>query len=218
MDSHAIVLGSSGLVGNLLLKILLESKQYHSVTVFVRRQLEIQHPKLRQIITDFKDFKHLEKDIEGDILFSCLGSTKKKTPKKEDYVFVDKVIPDTFAEITSKKGLKQFHLVSAIGANSDSSIFYNRLKGELEDSIKEKKIPSINIYQPSLIKGKRKEFRFGESVFTFFFKLLDILLAGSLKKYKSINALDIAKAMYNVSLINKKGVYTFTSDKIKELA
>ncbi|WP_353138898.1 hypothetical protein [Pseudopedobacter sp.] len=88
----------------------------------------------------------------------------------------------------------------------------------MEDSIKEKKIPSINIYQPSLIKGKRKEFRFGETVFTFFFKLLDILLAGSLNKYRSINALDIAKAMYNVSLINKKGVYTFTSDKIKELA
>ena len=218
MDSSAIVLGSSGLVGNLLLKLLLESRQYSSVTIFVRRQLELQHPKLKQIITDFKDLEALEELIEGDILFSCLGSTQKKTPRKEDYIFVDKIIPDTFAEIASGKGLKQFHLVSAMGANSNSSIFYNKLKGELEDSIKEKKIPSINIYQPSLIKGDRKEFRFGEKVTTFFFKFIDILLVGSLKKYRSIDALDIAKAMYNVSLMNKKGIYTFTSDKIKELA
>lgn len=218
MDSSAIVLGSSGLVGGLLLNILLQSNHYKEVTVFVRRPLKIEHPKLKQIITDFKDLQALEPQIKGDILFSCLGSTNKKTPNKVDYIFVDKTIPETFADIASKKGLLQFHLVSAMGANSKSSIFYNRLKGETEDIIKSKDIPSINIYQPSLITGNRNEFRLGEKLASILFKFVNLFLIGALKTYRSIAAADIATAMYNISLLNKKGVYTYTSDKIKELA
>ncbi|ADY53564.1 nucleoside-diphosphate-sugar epimerase [Pseudopedobacter saltans DSM 12145] len=218
MDSNVIVLGSNGLVGSLLLDILLKSHQYSYITVFVRKQLEIEHQKLNQIITDFKDLESLREHIHGDILFSCLGSTQKKTPNKEDYIFVDITIPSFFADMASRKGLKQIHLVSAVGASSASPLFYNKIKGQLEDFIKETEIPSINIYQPSLILGNRNEFRLGEKITSFLIKVIDPLLVGSFKKYRSTKALDIAKAMYNVSLEYKNGVYTYTSDKIKELA
>lgn len=218
MGLNAIILGSSGLVGGHLLDLLLQSKKYSHVKVFVRRPLDKKHQKLEQIVTDFSDMKKLEELITADVLFSCLGSTKKKTPDKKDYIFVDKTIPETFIEMAALKGLQQLHLVSAIGADSNSTIFYNQLKGELEDIVKQKQIPSIHIYQPSLIMGNRNEFRLGECIASALFKLLNPLMAGSLKKYRSIAASTIAEAMYQVSLNSRNGIYTYTTEKIKELA
>lgn len=218
MDKKAIILGASGLIGSELLQLLIESEHYKEIVVFVRKPLAVQSDKLVQSITDFKNLEKLKTLISADIVFSCLGSTKAKTPDKKDYIYIDKTIPETITTYASENKVQQFHIVSALGANANSSIFYNKIKGETEDFIKHLPIPGIYIYQPSLIKGNRKEKRFGEDLAVILSKFIDPLLIGRLKKYRSIESITIAKAMYNQSLKNEKGIFTISSDKIKELA
>ncbi len=218
MENKAIILGASGLVGSQLLDLLIASPHYNEIIVLVRKPLHINNPKVKEHITDFKNLEALKTVITGKAVFSCLGSTKAKTPNNKDYSYVDKIIPEKIALYASENGVEQFHIVSALGANPDSPIFYNRIKGETEVMIQRLNIPGVFIYQPSLIKGPRKEQRFGEKLAISLSKFIDPLLAGSLKKYRSIESITIAKAMYNQSIQNNKGIFIFPSDKIKELA
>ncbi len=218
MGKTAIILGASGLIGSELLKILIKSTEYDSIKIFVRKSLNINNQKVEEIITDFSDQERLIDEIDAEAIFSCLGSTKKKTPDLKDYKKVDHDIPLFFAKTAVEKELKSFHLVSSIGANSKSSNFYTKLKGEIEDDLKLIGLSSLHIYQPSFLEGNRKEKRIAEKIATSAFKLLNPILIGSLKKYRSIKATDVALAMYNQSVTELKGIHTYTTDKIKELA
>lgn len=218
MKKSAIILGSSGLIGSNLLTLLLENSNFESVKIFVRKILPIQHQKLIQILTNFEDLEAVKNEIRADVIFSCLGSTRNKTPDLQQYKKIDHDYPIYFAEEGLKNGLSEFHLISALGANSNSSNFYTKMKGETEDAIKNLKIPSLYIYQPSFLKGNRTENRLGEKIALIVMKLIDPLLIGSLKRYKTIAAEVVAKAMINESIKNKKGIFVLESDKIKELA
>ncbi|WP_234461816.1 NAD(P)H-binding protein [Pedobacter segetis] len=215
---RAIVLGASGLIGSNLLSGLLISDCFNEVTVFVRTALNQKHPKLKQVITDFKNLKELTGSINADIVFCCLGSTKKKTPDLEKYKYVDHDIPLFFANEALANGAKEYHLVSALGANPNSSNFYAKLKGNIEKDLKSLNFPSLYIYQPSFLEGERDENRPLEKMMTPIMKALNIILIGPLKKYQSIAARDVAKAMVNNAIKNKRGIFVIESDKIKELA
>lgn len=218
MKKSAIILGSSGLIGSNLLTLLLENSNFESVKIFVRKILPIQHQKLIQILTNFEELGAVKNEIKADVIFCCLGSTRKKTPDLQEYRKIDHDYPIYFAEEGLKNGLTEYHLISALGANSNSSNFYTKMKGETEDAIKNLEIPSLYIYQPSFLKGNRTENRLGEKIALIVMKLIDPLLMGSLKKYKTIAAEVVAKAMINESIKNKKGIFVLESDKIKELA
>jgi uncharacterized protein YbjT (DUF2867 family) len=218
MKKSAIILGSSGLIGSNLLTLLLENSNFESVKIFVRKILPIQHQKLIQILTNFEDLEAVKNEIRADVIFSCLGSTRNKTPDLQQYRKIDHDYPIYFAEEGLKNGLSEFHLISALGANSNSSNFYTKMKGETEDAIKNLKIPSLYIYQPSFLRGNRTENRLGEKIALIVMKIIDPLLMGSFKKYKTIAAEVVAKAMINESIKNKKGIFVLESDKIKELA
>ena len=218
MKKTAIVLGASGLIGSNLLPLLLENSNFESIKIFVRKTLPVQHPKLLQILTNFEDLEAVKNEIKADVIFCCLGSTKSKTPDLKQYRKIDHDYPIYFAEEGLKNGLTEYHLVSALGANSKSSNFYTKMKGETENAIKVLDISSLYIYQPSFLKGNRTEKRLGEKIALFVMKLTDPLLMGSLKKYKTIAAEVVAKAMINESIKNKKGIFVLESDKIKELA
>lgn len=213
----AIILGASGLIGGELLTLLLNSDSYSEIIAFSRKPLTIQDSKLNQVITDFDNLESLKSTIKSEILFCCMGSTKKKTPNLKDYKRVDHDIPLFFAKEGLNNNLLQFHLVSALGANPNSSNFYTQLKGEIEQDLKTLPIPSLFIYQPSFLDGERTEKRRLEKVMLKLMKYINPLLAGSLKKYQSIKAKDVAKAMFNESIQNKSGIFVFKSDKIKEL-
>jgi uncharacterized protein YbjT (DUF2867 family) len=218
MKKTAIVLGASGLIGSNLLPLLLKNSNFESIKIFVRKTLPVQHPKLLQILTNFEDLETVKNEIKADVIFCCLGSTKSKTPDLKQYRKIDHDYPIYFAEEGLKNGLTEYHLVSALGANSKSSNFYTKMKGETENAIKELDISSLYIYQPSFLKGNRTEKRLGEKIALLVMKLIDPLLMGSLKKYKTIAAEVVAKAMINESIKNKKGIFVLESDKIKELA
>jgi uncharacterized protein YbjT (DUF2867 family) len=145
--------------------------------------------------------------------FCCIGTTKAKTPDKETYKKIDYGIPVTAARLTKQNGIEKFIVISAMGAEENSGIFYNKTKGEMERDVLKQNIEKTYILQPSLIVGNRNESRLGEEIAIFFMKTIGFLIP---KKYKMIKAETIAEAM----LVLAKDGYSehiITSEKIKEI-
>lgn len=215
---EAILLGASGLIGGELLKFLLADPNYSKVKIIVRKELPITNKKLEQIIADFTTIEAYKDKLQADVVFSCLGSTKKKTPDLKEYYQIDHDYPLLVAKLAKDHGVESFHLVSSLGANRSSSVFYTRMKGETEDDISNLGFKSFHIYRPSLLTGARIENRFMEKLAECIMTVLNPLLLGSLKKYRSIPGKTVASAMYKQSLINSVGIFVYPSDKIKKLA
>lgn len=195
MIKKAIVYGASGLVGSYILETLLNNANYEQVIIVVRTTLNIEHPKLKTIIGDYNSLSEVVKGIQADEIFIALGTTQKKTPDKKLYYKIDHDYPVLAAKLAKENGAKAVFLVSAIGANAKSSIFYTRMKGETEQDIINLNLDHTNIFRPSMILGDRKESRPLEKVFIGIFKFINPLFVGGMNKYKGIEASDIAKAM-----------------------
>jgi uncharacterized protein YbjT (DUF2867 family) len=188
------------------------------VTALVRRPFEVSHPKLKQLIIDFETLDNYKKDLSGDVIYCCLGSTIKKTPDLTDYRKVDHDYPLALGKIAVDNSIAQYHLVSALGADQSSKIFYTRLKGETERDLKDLKIKSLHIYQPALLTGNRMEHRKFEKFYIGAMKLLNPLLMGGIKKYRSIEARTVAQTMINQTFKNLEGVNIYPSNIIEQLA
>ena len=201
----AILYGASGLVGSYILDNLLNNANYQQVIIVVRKDLNIQHPKLKTLIGDFNTLPEVVKDIQVDEVFIALGTTQKKTPDKKLYYQIDHDYPILATKLAKENGAKAVFLVSALGANAKSSIFYSKLKGETEQDITSLNLDHTYIFRPSMILGNRKENRPAEKVFIGIFKFINPIFVGGLSKYKGIEAEDIAKAMINsANTLNEK--------------
>ncbi|MBB5397336.1 NAD(P)H-binding protein [Mucilaginibacter sp. AK015] len=217
MAYRAIIAGASGLIGSNLLNILLEAPRYSEVLVLVRRQLPIQHKKLTQLVINFDELEKYHAAIAGHAVFCCLGTTKSQTPDEKRYRQIDHDYPLLLAKFAQQNQVDQFHVVSAIGADKTSVFFYTKLKGELEDDLKQVGLKSLHIYQPSMLTGHRDKPRPAEKLIGGLFKIIDPLLLGRLKKYRSVNGATLAHAMYKKSLEDAAGIFTYTSDKINKI-
>jgi uncharacterized protein YbjT (DUF2867 family) len=215
-DKTAIILGATGLTGGLILKSLLLDDQYQKIKLFSRSSVGITAPKIEEFLIDLLCLEEHKDVFTADVVFCCIGTTKKKSPDKESYKKIDYGIPVAAAKIAKSNGITTFIVISALGANAKSTVFYNKVKGEMEDAVLEQEIPRTFILQPSLIGGDRAEKRGGEWVFKQVMKVVDILLVGSLKKYKTIAPETIAKAMLWLA-DNKYDQAKIESDKIKTL-
>ena len=203
----AIVIGATGLVGNLITQKLLEDNRYEKVKVFVRRSLNINNPKLEEHIVDFDNIELWKNNLSGDELYSALGTTIKKAGSKDAQYKIDFTYQYETAKAASENGVKKYLLVSSLGANSKSSNFYLQMKGSLDEKVQQLSFDQIRIFRPSILVGDRSEKRFGES--------LGIKIAGTftkiipaLKKYQPIEASQVAEAMIKSANQN-------LSDKIK---
>jgi uncharacterized protein YbjT (DUF2867 family) len=205
MGKKAVLVGASGLIGGHLLEILLDADTYDEVLILVRKKIHFTHPKLTQLVTDFDQMESHSSSITGDVVFSCLGTTRNKTPDRKLYYKIDHDFPLRLAMMALGNGVKQFHLVSSIGANPDSGTFYIRLKGETERDISALNFYSSFMYEPSMLTGREYETRFGEVFFEELFKIVNHLLIGRWKKYRSISGEAVAKAMYEQSLKDEPG-------------
>jgi uncharacterized protein YbjT (DUF2867 family) len=214
----AIIAGASGLIGAHLLQILLNEKGYDEVLILVRKELPIQHTKLKQLVIDYTRLNNYAGLIKGDTIFCCLGTTRKNTPNETEYRKIDHDYPLELAQIANFNNIEQYHLVSAASADTSSKIFYSRLKGETEGDIVKVGLPILHIYRPMLLTGKRKETRIGENIAKVIFKVVNPLLIGGLIKYRSIAGETVAKAMYKQSLKNEIGIFIYRSDMIEELS
>lgn len=217
MAKTAIVLGATGFTGNILLKMLLEDERYGNVIVFGRNSCDIKHPKLEEYIIDLFELAHYGKKFVADEVFCCVGTTKAKTSNKETYTKIDYGIPVAAAKLCKENGIERFVVISALGAKKKSKMFYNRTKGKMEAAVLEQKIPHTYILQPSLISGKREEFRLGESVFNALMGLFKPMFRfGGLKRYQPIAPETIAKCMVWLTN-NKYDSGRIESEKIQEL-
>ncbi len=216
----AVVLGATGLTGNLVVEKLLKDKDYKTVRVLVRRTLAILHPKLQQQIINFNDKEDFSKKLgEGDVIFCCIGTTKKKV--KGDNALYEKIdhdIPVNAAQIGISHHFKKFLIVSAVGANENSSNFYLKLKGKTENSLKHFPFESLSIFQPSVLNGNRKENRPAEKIAQTIMDLLSFLLLGPLIKYRAIGADNVAKAMVYESKQKKTGIHYYQYPQMMDMA
>jgi len=214
----ALLLGATGLIGSDVLSHLLINNKYETVYIIVRKLLPISHPKLIQIIGDQETAKNKIEDIKVTHFYSCIGSTKKKTPNIEAYYKIDLQYPLTIAKHLKNNGCTTMAIISSVGANEHSKNFYLKLKGDVEAACKALHFDSTIILRPSLLIGKRKEQRLLEGFTMWLSPVLDLFLVGKLKNYKSIKASVVAKAMINLVLSNKQGTHIYQSVEIKKNA
>lgn len=215
---NAILLGASGFVGSNLLLDLLDSTDYGQVYIIVRKTLGLNHPKLIELIGDYQSFHLLIEKIVADEIFITLGTTGKKTPDRQQYYKIDHDYPVEAARIALKGGAKSVFIVTAVGANANSSIFYTRTKGEIERDILSLNFERTFIFRPSLIMGKRKESRRLEKIFIKLWAFINPLLRGkSLNKYRGIAGPDIARAMMNAAIYETEKVKIFHWQEMTDL-
>lgn len=213
----AIVVGATGLVGSNLVQLLCESEEYVSVTAITRKKLDYQHPKLTVKIRSFDTLE--ENDIEfAHEIYCCLGTTMKKAGSREEFEKVDVQYPLHIASLAKKKGIMHFIIISVLNANVKSIFYYSRVKGKLEQELMALELPQLSIVRPSLLKGERKEFRLGEKILELLLKVLNPLLIGPFKKYRSIEAKQVALAMEVIALNGKKApVSIYSSAELEKM-
>lgn len=213
----AIVIGATGLTGSLVLKQLLKDHRYSKVKVFTRRPTGHSHPKLTEYIVDLLKLDEHKDQFVAEEIFCCIGSTQAKTPDLDLYRKIDFGVPVNAAKLAKENGAKKILIVSALGSDPESRFWYKRTKGEMEREVLKIGLKETYFLQPALIAGDRVEQRSFEDLGKFLMKLLNPLLVGSLKKYRSINPEIIAKAMVYVANKGYENI-SIRSDEIKAIA
>jgi len=214
----AAIIGYSGQIGEILTQTLADSINCETLYLIGRKKPSCESKKIEFIKTDFSESSIDKIKLEQlTSLFICIGTTKKKTPKKDEYFFVDYSIPVRVAEQLKKYNCKNVFVVSALGANSNSSNFYLNTKGKMEEKIISLNFDVCGIARPSLLLGTRKEFRFGELIAKYIFNIINPLLTGSLKKYKGIEASQVVKSLLWMNTHQKEKVKIYQNNELLEL-
>jgi uncharacterized protein YbjT (DUF2867 family) len=194
----AIIIGATGLVGNLILNEVLKDDIFSEVRIFVRKTTGITDSKLKEIISPMIDIKPLGPEVRGDVLFNALGTTIKKAGSQQEQQRIDRDLPVAFARIASGNGVGIMVNVSSAGASMKGG-FYLRTKAEMEKGTGEYFPDMIFHFRPGLLTGDRNEFRPMEKPAAVLMKLADPILSGRLRKFRSMPAGKLAKAMVNLS-------------------
>ena len=209
-----LIIGATGATGKDLLAKLLEDDTYSEVHCFVRKPMSISHPKLHAHVVDFDTPEAWADLLHGDVAFSCLGTTLAVAGSKDAQWRVDYDYQYAFAEHCKNNEVPTFVLVSAAGAKAQSKLFYNRMKGALEEAVKKLNFPRLLIFQPSILIRSNSD-RSGENFTVKAFKFLNKL--GILKRYRPMPTEVLAEKMLSAVYNSPKGTFTFTLNKIFSL-
>ena len=214
--NKAIIIGATGLIGKALIKELKTNSNYTEVVLIARKKIENLPAKFRVIQIDFDKIEEIKSEITGDVLFSVLGTTMKTAGSKEAQYKIDFDYQYNVAKIASENGVKNLVLLSSAGANSKSSIFYSRMKGELDEAVKKLTFSHVSIIRPSMLTGKREEFRLGEKIFTPIAYVLNIIPFA--RKYRPIKDSIVAQAMINAVTKNQNQYQIYELNDVFKLA
>jgi uncharacterized protein YbjT (DUF2867 family) len=213
MNKVALLAGTTGLIGSQLLDLLLKHDAYSSVVAISRKPLSITHPKLNNIVCELAEIATALQTVKTDDVFCCLGTTMRKAKTKEAFRAVDYDAPLVLAQVAKQNGAAKYLLVSALGANKNSSIFYNQVKGEVEEVISKIGFDSYHILQPSLLTGPRQEQRAGEGAAQTFYKIFGFLIP---KKYASIESIKVARALVAYAQQTVQGQHVHSSIEMQQ--
>jgi uncharacterized protein YbjT (DUF2867 family) len=205
-----LLVGATGLIGSFLLQRLLASKRYARVEVWARRDIGKAHPKLQVAIADFERLH--ERHAEVDDVYCCLGTTIKQAGSQAAFRRVDYDYPVALAMAAAAGGAKRLLVVSALGANPDSTVFYNRVKGEMEEAVRAAGVPRTIFFRPSILSGPRAQERTGEKIALVVGNIFGPLLG----KYRPIHADIVAAAMLR-SAEEDRPSGTLESDEIRKI-
>ena len=217
MGKSAIILGATGLTGAIILHKLIEDDRYDSIKLFSRSKIEGLPSKVTQFIGDLLKLEKFKLDFKANEVYCCIGTTTKKTPDKAIYKQIDFGIPKMAAKLSKENNIPTFLVISAMGANKNSNVFYNKTKGEMEQAVIQQNIKNTFILRPSLIGGNRKERRFLENIGLNVFKIIEPLFIGKLKQYKIIQPETIAEAMIKLANGRTHAEVILTSNDIKQI-
>ena len=198
----ALIFGSSGLIGNELLELILKDNNYIKIKLFVRSDLTDVNSKIEIIKTDFNNIENHKDKIVGDDCFFCIGTTRKNTPDKNEYIKIEYNLPIEVAKIAKSNSINNFIYISSLGANPNAASLYLKNKGQAEEELIKLNFSNLSILRPSILLGNRKENRVGEKIGIFAMKTLSPLFLGNMKKYKPIKVEYVAKAMLQVAQKN----------------
>ena len=212
----ALVFGSSGLIGGHLLYQLIENNNYNKIKLFVRSDLTNVNSEIEIIKTDFNNIKNHKDKIVGDDCFFCIGTTRKNTPDKNEYIKIEYNLPIEVAKIAKSNSINNFIYISSLGANPNAASLYLKNKGQTEQELIKLNFMNLSILRPSILLGNRKENRVGEKIGIFAMKTLSPLFLGNMKKYKPIKVEYVSKAMLQVAQKDyQKNI--FESDEIVKI-
>lgn len=206
----ALIAGGTGLIGSQLLQLLLGSNRYHTVVALTRKELPV-HSKLVQIKME-KNTLEIDATTRIDDVFSCLGTTIAKAHSKQKFYEVDFTYPLLLAKKSLTQGAQQYLLVSALGANKKSPIYYNRVKGEIEEAIANTGFSTVHMLRPSLLLGSRNEKRPGEEAAKFFYRVFGFIIP---VKYKAIESIKVARAMLEYAAREQIGNFVHESNELQ---
>lgn len=212
----ALIAGASGLVGSELLKLLINSDAYKTIHVLSRSSLEVKSSKIVEHIINFDELDKFELDSKIDHVFCTLGTTIKKAKTKENFRKVDFDYVLALGKKAKQWNSEKLLMVSSLGANAKSAIFYNRVKGEIENALRQLNLLHLFIFRPSLLLGDRQEHRAGEKTTINVYKFPAPVFVGPFKKYKGIKAGKVAKAMIHSALNNNELIKIIESDEIQK--
>lgn len=207
----ALIAGSTGLIGKQLLQLLLKSDRYGKVIALTRNDLPA-HPKLEIVKVEFAKLTEWSNALVADDVFCCLGTTMAKAGSKDNFYQVDFFYPLLIAKTSQSRGAKQYLLVSALGASKESSIYYNRVKGEVEEAISQIPFKTIHIFRPSLLLGPRQEKRSGENAAKIFYQIFGFIIP---RKYKAIQSSKVARAMMQLASEEQPGIFIHESGELQ---
>jgi uncharacterized protein YbjT (DUF2867 family) len=196
LGKSALIIGATGLVGKALLHQLLDDAEYASVTIFVRRAIATEHPKLKVHTIDFSKPQTWSDWVQGDVLFSSLGTTRSQAGGVAAQRVVDYDYQYKFAQLAAANGVKSYVLISSIGANANASNAYLKMKGELDRDVKRLGFPQTYILRPGPLSGPRENHRAMEGISIGLLGFFNGL--GLLKKYRPISDQQVALAMRKV--------------------
>lgn len=214
----ALLVGATGMVGSHCLDLLLADPTWTRVTVIARRPSGRAHPKLAERVVDFDRLDEAGDAFAGDDVFCCLGTTIKAAGSQEAFSRVDHDYVLRAAELARAQGARRFLLVTALGADPGSRVFYNRVKGEAERDVCQMAFEGIAVLRPSLLLGERAGRRPAEALAQKAAPLLSPLLLGPLRKYRAIPGSWVARAMVRLAKEDVTGVRVVENDEIAALA
>ncbi|MBB6670311.1 oxidoreductase [Cohnella nanjingensis] len=217
----AILAGATGLVGRSLLRRLLADERYGAVVALTRRPLAEGHPKLISLVVNFDELEKRSESLPAAEDWYCaLGTTIKQAGSQAAFRAVDHDYPLALGRIAASRGAAQMMIVTAMGANAGSGIFYNRVKGEIERDLGALPLPALRIFRPSLLLGDRAQFRTGERFASVLMRATAPLMIGALRKYRAVHADTVAAAM--IAAANAPdapaGKIVYENDRLPELA
>jgi uncharacterized protein YbjT (DUF2867 family) len=195
----AVVFGATGFIGSHLLRKLLDNPDYERVIAVARKPLAHSHTRLTTLIGDLASLPALKPQLVADEIFIALGTTRKHTPDEAEYYKIDHDYPVLAAGIAKANGARSVFLVTAVGANAGSNLFYIRTKGEVERDILALDFDHTHIFRPSMIMGQRDEDRLRERLFVAAWRVLNPLLVGPADRYRGLTGEEIARAMANAA-------------------